>query len=205
MDPASFARGFVLGLTIAATVGPISLLVIRRTLAEGRLIGLASGMGVATADATYGGIAAFGLTAITDTLVGGGRLLGFAGGLFLIWLAWRTTATGPGAAATPTLRRGGRAGAYLTVLGLTLTNPLTILSFAALFAGLGISNRSPFDAALMTVGVFAGSGSWWVILTSVVAALRERITPRWLRAVNVVSGIVIGAFGIVAISLALRG
>jgi threonine/homoserine/homoserine lactone efflux protein len=205
MDPASFARGYVLGFTIAATVGPISLLVIRRTLAEGRLIGLASGLGVATADASYGGIAAFGLTALTDLLVGGGRLLGFVGGLFLIWLAWRTTTTRPGSAATTSERRGGRIGAYLSVLGLTLTNPLTILSFAALFTGLGISNRTPLEAALTTLGVFAGSATWWVILTSLVGALRSRITAGLLRGINVVSGMVIGLFGIVAIALAIRG
>ena len=96
MDPELLGRGFVLGFTIAAAVGPISLLVIRRTLAEGRVVGLVSGLGVATADATYGGIAAFGLTAITDLLVGGGRLLGLVGGIFLLWLAWRTVPPSPG-------------------------------------------------------------------------------------------------------------
>ncbi len=111
----------------------------------------------------------------------------------------------PGAAATTTPRRGGLAGAYLSVLGLTLTNPLTILSFAALFAGLGISNRSPIEADLMTVGVFAGSGTWWIVLTSLVAAFRSRITPAILRGINVVSGVVIGVFGVVAIVLAIRG
>ena len=95
MGPELFGRGFILGFTIAAAVGPISLLVIRRTLAEGRVVGLASGLGVATADATYGGIAAFGLTAITDLLVGGGRLLGLVGGVFLLWLAWRTATRCP--------------------------------------------------------------------------------------------------------------
>ena len=205
MDPASFARGYVLGFTIAATVGPISLLVIRRTLAEGRVIGLASGLGVATADATYGGIAAFGLTAITSVLIGAGRLLGLVGGLFLVWLAWQTSRAQPGTAATTTPRRGGLAGAYLSVLGLTLTNPLTILSFAALFAGLGISSRTPFEAGLMTLGVFAGSGTWWIVLTSLVAALRSRITPALLRGIIVVSGVVIGMFGVVAMALAIRG
>jgi len=205
VDPANFGRGFVLGLTIAATIGPISLLVIRRTLAEGRLVGLASGLGVASADGTYGGIAAFGLTAITSVLVGAGRVLGLIGGLFLIWLAWQTSRAQPGNAAATAPRRGGLAGAYLSVLGLTLTNPLTILSFAALFAGLGISNRSPLEAALMTLGVFAGSGTWWVVLTSAVAALRSRITPGLLRAINLISGVVIGLFGVVAIILALHG
>lgn len=204
MDPAILAQGFVLGLTIAAAVGPISLLVIRRTLAEGRWTGIASGLGVATADATYGGIAAFGLTAITDLLVGGNRVLGLVGGLFLVWLAWRTSRSSPETAAV-TQQRGGLARAYLSILGLTLTNPLTILSFAALFAGLGIHNRTPIESSLMTLGVFAGSASWWVILTSVVIALRSRITQPLLRAINVSSGLVIALFGLAAIGLAIRG
>jgi threonine/homoserine/homoserine lactone efflux protein len=178
--------------------------VIRRTLAEGRLTGLASGLGVATADATYGGLAAFGLTAITDVLVGGDRVLGFVGGLFLVWLAWRTSRSSPGTAAL-TGRRAGLAGAYLSILGLTMTNPLTILSFAALFAGLGISNRTPIESGLMTLGVFAGSASWWAILTSAVVALRSRITQPLLRTINVLSGLVIGLFGLAAIALAIRG
>ena len=95
MDPALILRGFVLGFTIAAAVGPISLLVIRRTLSEGRVVGLASGLGVATADATYGAVAAFGLGAITQALVDARHLLGLVGGLFLLWLAWRTIRAEP--------------------------------------------------------------------------------------------------------------
>src|SRR5262245_54297352 len=100
MDLTLFVRGVILGFTIAAAVGPISLLVIRRSLAEGRLVGIGSGMGVATADGTYGAIAAFGLTAITDVLVDWRRALGLIGGLFLLWLAWRTFRSVPGEAAT---------------------------------------------------------------------------------------------------------
>ena len=90
MDPAYAFRGFILGFTIAAAVGPISLLVIRRTLAQGQVYGLVSGLGVATADATYGAIAAFGLGAITDVLVNARQVLGLVGGVFLLWLAWQT-------------------------------------------------------------------------------------------------------------------
>jgi threonine/homoserine/homoserine lactone efflux protein len=208
VDPGLFVRGLVLGFTIAAAVGPIAVLCIRRTLAEGRVVGLVSGMGVATADATYGAVAAFGLTAVTDLLVDWRRALGLVGGAFLLWLAWRTYRAEPGeAAAVPNdERRGDRrglAGAYLTTLGLTLTNPLTILSFAALFVGLGVTGGDAAGAALLTAGVFVGSASWWVILVTAVGSLRSRITPSGLRLVNRVSGLIIGAFGAVAIWAAL--
>ncbi len=205
MDPALLVRGFALGFVIAAGVGPISLLVIRRTLAEGRVVGLASGFGVATADATYGGIAAFGLSAITDVLVGGRRVLGLVGGLFLLWLAWNAIRSRPGAEAAVTERRGGLVGAYLSILGLTLANPMTILSFGALFAGSGLTGSNPAESAMITLGVFAGSTAWWIVLTSAIAVLRSRVTPRWLRTVNIVSGITIGALAILSIVAAVRG
>jgi threonine/homoserine/homoserine lactone efflux protein len=204
MDPTLFVRGLILGFTIAAAVGPISLLVIRRTLAEGRLVGIVSGMGVATADGTYGAIAAFGLTAITDVLVDWRRALGLIGGLFLLWLAWRTFRSVPGeAASVATDGRRGLAGAYLSTLGLTLTNPMTILSFAALFVGLGVTGGDAAGAASLTLGVFGGSAAWWVVLVTVVGVFRSRLTTTGLRRVNMASGLLIGAFAVVAIASSL--
>ncbi len=203
MDPALALRGFVLGFTIAAAVGPISLLVIRRTLAEGQRYGLVSGLGVATADATYGAIAAFGLSAITDVLVNARQVLGLVGGVFLLWLAWRTIRSTPTEAATVTTARRGYAGAYLSILGLTLANPMTILSFGALFAGLGVTSGATGDAALVVLGVLLGSTSWWIVLTTAVGTLRGRITAEWLHRTNVVSGVIIGAFAILAIASAV--
>ena len=206
MDPTLLVRGFVLGFTIAAAVGPISLLCIRRTLAEGGLVGLVSGLGVATADATYGAIAAFGLTAVTDLLVDGRRVLGLVGGLFLLWLAWRTFRAVPSErASADTGARRGLFAAYLSTLGLTLANPMTILSFAALFVGLGVTGGDAAGAASLTAGVFAGSAAWWVVLVGVVGALRSRVTSRGLRAVNVASGLLIGAFAAVAMVSAAVG
>lgn len=202
MDPSLVAQGLVLGFAIAASVGPISLLVIRRTIAEGRLVGLVSGMGVATADATYGAVAAFGLTAVTDLLVDWRRALGLIGGVFLLVIAWRTARAVPSEAARDDVPRRGKrdlAAFYLSTLGLTLTNPMTILSFAALFIGLGVTGDDAAGAAAITLGVLAGSAAWWVILTTAVGALRSRITPRWLRRINVASGLLIGAFAVVSI------
>jgi threonine/homoserine/homoserine lactone efflux protein len=204
MDPTLFARGLVLGFTIAAAVGPISLLTIRRTLAYGRVYGLASGLGVALADATYGGIAAFGLTAVTSVLVGGRFVLGLVGGLFLMVLAWRTMTSAPDVVAVAD-DRPGLVGAFLSIFGLTMTNPMTILSFAAIFAGLGLVGRTGADAALLTLGVFCGSMSWWLILTTVVAALRTRVTVRALTWVNRVSGLVLLGFALLSIASAFAG
>jgi threonine/homoserine/homoserine lactone efflux protein len=206
VDPALALRGFVLGFTIAAAVGPISLLVIRRTLGQGQLYGLMSGLGVATADATYGSIAAFGLSAITDVLVNARQVLGLVGGVFLLWLAWRTIRSAPTEAATVATPRRGYAGAYLSMLGLTLANPMTILSFAALFAGLGVTSGATGDAALVVIGVLLGSTAWWIALTTVVATLRARVTPAWIHRINLVSGVIIGAFALVSIaSVAVAG
>ena len=99
--------------------------------------------------------------------------------------------------------RGGLAGAYLSILGLTLANPMTILSFGALFAGLGVTSGATGDAALIVLGVLLGSTTWWIVLTTVVGAMRTRVTPAWIQRINVVSGVVIGAFAIVAIASAL--
>ena len=205
VDPALTLRGFILGFTIAAAVGPISLLVIRRTLAQGRLYGLVSGLGVATADATYGAIAAFGLSAVTDVLVNARQVLGLIGGVFLLWLAWQTVRSAPTVAATVTARRGGYAGAYLSILGLTMANPMTILSFGALFAGLGVTSGATGDAALIVLGVLLGSTAWWVALTTIIGTLRTRVTPVWIHRINLVSGVVIGAFAIVAIASSVLG
>jgi threonine/homoserine/homoserine lactone efflux protein len=202
MDLTFLARGLAVGFTVAAAVGPISLLTIRRTLAHGRLYGLVSGLGVALADASYGGIAAFGLTAITSVLVGARVLLGVVGGAFLVWLALRTIRAKPVEAAE-TDGRPGLAAAFLSIYGLTMTNPMTILSFAGIFAGLGLPGHGGADAALLTLGVFFGSSLWWVALTAVVGRLRGRVTPRILIWINRISGTVLLVFGAVAIAAAI--
>ncbi|MEO5940795.1 MAG: LysE family transporter, partial [Candidatus Limnocylindrales bacterium] len=142
MDPAFLARGLVVGFTIAAAVGPISLLTMRRTIAHGRVYGLASGLGVAAADASYGAVAAFGLTAITSVLVGGRAALALVGGVFLVWLAIRTIRATPAATPAESVERPGLAAAFLSIYGLTMTNPMTILSFGGIFAGLGLAGRA---------------------------------------------------------------
>ncbi len=202
MDPTFLLRGVGLGFAIAAAVGPISLLTIRRTLAHGRVYGLASGAGVALADGTYGGIAAFGLTAITSVLVGGRAVLGLAGGALLVVLAVRTTTSVPGPVADTT-DRPGLIAAFGSIFGLTMTNPMTILSFAGIFAAAGLAGHGGAEAGLLTVGVFLGSLAWWVVLTTVVAGLRSRVTLGALTWINRISGLVLLVFGLVAVATSL--
>jgi len=205
MDPTFFTRGLVIGFTVAMAVGPMSLLTMRRTIAHGRLYGLVSGLGIATADASYGAVAAFGLTAVTAVLVGARTALGVAGGAFLIWLGARTIvdrAVATAAAAAAGSDRPGLPAAWLSIYGLTMTNPMTILSFAAIFAGFGLAGGSLLEAALLTIGVFVGSSLWWIALTSVVGRLRTRLTPAVLVSINRASGVALLVFGVLAIAAA---
>lgn len=204
-----FLRGLLIGFAVAFALGPIGLLVIRRTLDRGWAYGFLSGVGVATADATYGAIAAFGLTAITELLVGIDRLLGLVGGIVLLVMAARALrATLAADAADPvaraeTSRLQHPLAGFGSMVALTLTNPTTILSFAALFASIGAGTGGPAGAVAVVAGVFLGSVAWWAILTGAVAALRARLTPRVVRGLNIVAALMIGAFGIVAILIGL--
>jgi threonine/homoserine/homoserine lactone efflux protein len=207
-DPVELAlplpiRGLIIGFTIAAAVGPISLLVIRRTIEHGGIYGFASGLGVATADATYGAIAAFGLVAVTSVLVSGRVVLGIVGGVIIALLGIRTMLSRPGEVARDA-ERPGLPGAFASIYALTMTNPMTILSFVAIFAGLGVAAGASFlEAALLTLGVWAGSTLWWVVLTGIVTWLRERVSTRVLLWVNRISGAALVGFGIVAVVAAL--
>jgi threonine/homoserine/homoserine lactone efflux protein len=204
MDLVLLARAIGLGFAIAAAVGPISLLTIRRTLVHGQLYGLVSGLGAALADATYAAIAAFGLTAVTSVLVGGRTVLGAVGGVVLVWLGLRTLMSRPSAAAADAARPGLVA-AFVSIYGLTMTNPMTILSFAAVFAALGQTGGSVLEAATLTLGVLVGSALWWLVLTGMVGRLRTRVTPGALAWVNRASGALILAFGVIAIVAAVQG
>jgi len=198
-----FVRGVVLGFSIAAPVGPIGVLCIRRTLIDGRAMGFVSGLGAATADAFYGAVAGFGLTVLSGFLVREQTWLRLVGGLFLLYLGARAYITPPATTADGAPARG-LTGAYATTLALTLTNPMTILSFAAVFAGLGIvAARDYASAAALVTGVFTGSALWWLILSGIAATVRTRLGPQMLLWVNRGTGLVITAFGVLAL-LSLR-
>lgn len=190
-------RGFLIGFSIAAPVGPIGVLCIRRTLAEGRLYGFVSGLGAASADTFYGLVAALGLTLVSTFLIEQANWLRLIGGGYLCYLGVKTFMSRPAEQAAQVHGRG-LLGAYTSTLFLTLTNPLTIFAFAAIFAGVGasVASGNTGGALLVVLGVFLGSCIWWCILVTLTGLFRSKLTTGGLRWVNRVSGIFILAFGV---------
>jgi threonine/homoserine/homoserine lactone efflux protein len=215
MDIGLYFSGLVLGFSIAAPVGPIGVLCIRRTLADGRAVGFFSGLGAATADAVYGSIAAFGLTFLSSLLVDQQTWLRLIGGSFLLYLGVRTFLARPadrpaivnGEPLTPNERKGqALMGAYTSTFFLTLTNPMTILSFSAMFASFNLgTGRGFLPAVALVLGVLSGSALWWLLLSGGVGLFRSRFTPAVMVWVNRVSGLIVAGFGVVTLgSLILK-
>jgi threonine/homoserine/homoserine lactone efflux protein len=197
MEITLLLRGLAIGVAIAAPVGPIGILCIRQSLAFGWIRGFVAGLGAATADAMYGFVAGFGLTFITSFLIEQQLWLRLVGGAFLCYLGIKTFISIPAEAVT--LAKGNSlAGVYTSTLALTLTNPATILAFVAIFSGLGLASleQNYFSATSLVIGVFCGSALWWLLLSSSVALVKTKLNLKW---VNRLSGIVITAFGIVAL------
>lgn len=200
MDITFLFRGLAIGFSIAAPVGPIGVLCIRRTLADGRAAGLVSGLGAATADAIYGCIAGFGLTFISHFLVSQQIWLRLVGGLFLCYLGIKTLLSKPAEQAAHA-KATGLLGAYASTFFLTVTNPMTILSFVAIFAGLGLASTSGNyrSASILVLGVFLGSALWWLLLSGGIGLFREKFTTTGLQWVNRISGLIITGFGLLAL------
>ena len=201
MEVSFFIQGWLLGFSIAAPVGPIGVLCIRRTLSAGLTAGLCAGLGAACADSVYGSIAAFGLSALSGVLLAFQHELRLVGGLFLLYLGGRTFLAPPSALESAAAPLAGRLADFGSTLLLTLANPMTILSFAAIFAGLGIGSRpGDYGAATFTVGgVFCGSLLWWCILAATVSQFRSRFSPGNFRLMQRVSGCMLVSFGLVSL------
>jgi threonine/homoserine/homoserine lactone efflux protein len=190
-------KGLVLGFSIAAPVGPIGVLCIRRTLARGFKSGLASGLGAASADAFYGSIAAAGLSLVASFLIKQQLWLGFLGGGFLLYLGVKTFRILPPAESNSS-EKSSAGGDYLSTLLLTLSNPMTIFMFVAIFGSLGFQSGSAYGnyAFLLVLGVFSGSALWWLTLSALVSLLREKMNARLMVWINRLAGVVIAGFGI---------
>jgi threonine/homoserine/homoserine lactone efflux protein len=196
-----FLKGLVLGFSIAAPVGPIGLLCIRRTLAEGRASGFISGLGAATADGFYGFIAAFGLTAISGFLLDFRLPIRYIGALFLLYIALKTFFTKPTNKDNQEKTKVSLIKSYTSTVGLTLTNPTTIISFIAVFAGLGVGTMSQnYTGATFTViGVFCGSVVWWLLLSTSVGLFHHKISDTGMVWINRIAGILMISLGIFSI------
>jgi len=193
-------HGFVLGFAIAASPGPIFFLCLRRTLLRGRLYGLVSGLGVATADGFYAAIAAFGFAFVVSAVASGRRPFALIGGAVLIGLGLRILFERRVQPMAPATSRAGLAWAYLSTLGLTITNPATIVSFAALAATLSLAAGSSLvRPAALVAGVLLGSAAWWCVLALGASLLRARLTSNVIQAINTFSGLAITALGMLAV------
>ncbi len=200
MDIRLFVDGILFGFLIAVPVGPIGLLCINRALSGGATYGLISGLGAATGDAIAGGIAALGLRLVYGFLVSQRPWLRIVGGLFLCYLGFRTFMTRPARQAAAA-KTNGRLGAYTSTFLLTMSNPVTILSFFAIYAGWGVESLRGeyFSAAMLMLGIFVGSALWWFLLAAGLLVYRERFTDGVLHWVHRVSGVVIAGFGFVVL------
>jgi threonine/homoserine/homoserine lactone efflux protein len=201
-----YLKGVLIGLFIAAPVGPIAMLCISRTLSEGALSGLATGLGAATADATYGVLAAFGITAVSTVLIEYELLLKLVGGVLLCAMGAKVVLF-PASMKTPDAVQkamrihGGLLVEFSTTFALTLANPVTLLAFAAAFAGLGQSDLvSVTHAGVLVLGVFTGSGFWWLFLSFSAGWMRGWLNPTVLRTANRAVGLLLALFGAVVLA-----
>lgn len=196
-----FFKGFLIGLSIAAPVGPIGVLCINRTLAAGLMVGLLSGLGAAVADAIYGCIAGFGLVAVSQFLLTHQLFIRLIGGAFLLYLGLKTFLSSALVRATTdkatTLWQD-----FSSTLLLTLTNPATIISFIAIYTSLGIvqKNASYTEAVVIVLGVFLGSLTWWCTLSSGVSLIRHKLSEKIIKWINRFSGLILISFGLLAVT-----
>jgi threonine/homoserine/homoserine lactone efflux protein len=197
----TFLKALLLGFSVSAPVGPIGVLCIRRTLSDGRSIGLACGLGAATADALYGLVAGLGLTVLTSVLIGHNQLFRVGGGAYLAYLGVRTFLSKPGDRAAA-LNRTSTLGAWASTFLLTVTNPMTIMSFVAMFSTITVSGLKAHgsEASVLAGGVFLGSAVWWLSLSTSVNLFRSRLQANHLIWINRVSGVVLVVFAVGSVS-----
>lgn len=192
-----FLKSVIVGLGIAAPLGPVGVLCVRRTLTGGPLLGLSSGLGAAIADALYGAVAAFGLAAVGAWIVQHSEWLRLGGGTFLIILGSWNILRGPSPEGKVQADANNIFWAFCSTLFLTLANPVTLFSFAAIFAAVGVTQSADGMTAglILVAGVFAGSSLWWFGLSGTVIALRNRVGPGWIKRIHYGSAVLILLFG----------
>ncbi|SRR5579871_5085260 len=206
MASVPFLKGFAIGFSIAIPVGPMGVLCIHRTLDRGRWVGFLTGLGIATADALYASVAAFGITVLLRMAAALQGWTQACGGLFLLYLGIRIFLSQPRTGQSEKERQGPLA-VFGTTLLLTLSNPPTLFSFMALFATLGEAGQGggAYSPALLVAGVFTGSAFWWLLLSQGVSLFPLKMGAGLGVWVNRVSGVVIGGFGVFSVFIFLKG
>jgi threonine/homoserine/homoserine lactone efflux protein len=203
MEITYFLKGLIIGFVIALPIGPIGILCARRSLTHGRRAGFFSGLGAATADVIYGFIAAFGVTFISDILSSHQFWLRLVGGALLCVIGIRTFIEKPEKKILlPMLRKKKRhAGMYTSTFFLTLTNPMTIITLAAVFAGVGLvgARGNMLSALTLVLGVFLGSVLWWLFLVGVFSVFKRRFSHQEMKWINRVAGLIIASFGVLTL------
>ncbi len=193
-----FGKGILIGLSIAAPVGPIAVYCIRQTLLRGKVFGVAAGLGAATADMLYGLLAAFGMMQITAVFNEFRLWLRLLGGLFLLYLAVKTYFSTVDANDNKVVSPLNLIDTYCTVFFLTITNPMTVMMFFAIFSGISSTvGINQFIAnILIVIGVFSGSALWWIFLSLIIEQVGKKISVSWQRSINIISASIIGGFGL---------
>jgi len=196
-------KGIVVGIVIAVPVGPVGVMCVRRTIFASRLAGLISGVGAATGDAMFGFIAAFGLTFISDLLIGYQQWLRVAGGVYLIWVGGSALLAPP--EITPRSPRSAEIRDFVSTFALTLSNPITILVFLGVFSAIGLSGEeATLDrAAILVLGVWLGSLLWWLTVSFGLGRLFRAFEPRYLGWINRGSGTILLVSGAALLAVPL--
>jgi threonine/homoserine/homoserine lactone efflux protein len=202
-----FIKGFLVGFFVACPLGPIGIICLQRTFSRGYPAGLFFGLGISTADAIYAFIAALGVTAISSFVMSQQLWLRLIGGIVVFGLGIRIAGQAGKQIISPTPQNGMFWGAYFSALILALMNPAVIISFTAIFAGLGIMivDSNYFPLFLLIAGVFSGSALWYVLLNSIASLLKRKFTDTFILKINRLSGSLIAGFGLILVGGALLG
>lgn len=197
--PYIFMQGLLIGFSIAAPVGPIGILCIQRNIRYGKIAGIISGLGAASADAFYGAAAAFGLAVVSGILLSDHIWIQMFGGIALCYFGLKTVRK-PFAGCASAVNTNHLKWNYLSTLALTLTNPMTILLFVAIFASIGFASSSDpvYTAIFIIAGVFSGSMLWWLTLSTFISMIRTKLSDKVMGWVGRIAGMAIFGFGIIA-------
>ncbi len=209
MQPTLLLTGFLIGLSIAMPMGPIGMLCLRYSLSKGKSYGIASGMGVAVADAVCGALAAIGLTALTNFVESNHNLLQLFGSFFLFYFGLKTLQT-PRKIVKKDIKEipsSSLLNVFILMFFITLTNPLTLLSFVGIYASIGLTGleKDFFGILLLSLGVFIGSATWWLILSSGSSYFGSRITENAIIIIDRILGALIILISFIAFSTAIYG